>query len=199
MFNPNAVDISANPESHLLWDEVHPSAVVHQIMGRRALSTIVDSLPSGDFDGDGAVDSSDIDLLMNGIADGANAISFDLNGDGAVDDGDRDAWLVQASIKNGFAAPLLVGDSNLDGVVNASDLNTMALNWRQDVNDWTSGNFTGASVDAADLNALALNWRRSNAMASSATPAVPEPSAWLLTLLGLALVWRRQSKKGVDG
>ena len=46
-------------------------------------------------------------------------------------------------------------------------------------------------VNAADLNSLALEWRQAIPMASSANAPVPEPSAMLLSVLGLVLVWRR--------
>ena len=80
----------------------------------------------------------------------------------------------------------------MNGVVDAADLNAMALNWRQDVALWSGGDFTADGVvDSADLNALALNWRHSIPMASSFTAPVPEPSALLLTFVGLALAWQR--------
>jgi hypothetical protein len=52
------------------------------------------------------------------------------------------------------------GDANLDGRVDAADLNVVALNWRGNNKTWTQGDFTGDGiVDAADLNELALNWQ----------------------------------------
>ena len=149
-----------------------------------------------DFSGDGACDTTDIDQLMNEIAAGTNGAAFDLNIDGAVNDEDRDEWLAQASLENGFAKSLLLGDADLDGSVNSNDLNVLALNWRQEnTHAWTGGNFTGAAVDAADLNALALNWRKSVSMASKASAPVPEPSAFLLSLVGLALIWKRARRR----
>ena len=53
------------------------------------------------------------------------------------------------------------GDANGDGVVDAADLNTLALDWQQEVPMGTSGDFNGdGTVNAADLNALALNWQQ---------------------------------------
>lgn len=82
----------------------------------------------------------------------------------------------------------LTGDADLNGRVDAADLNALALNWRQEGN-WIDGDFTGDGwVDAADLNELALNWRQPVSMAA----AVPEPAvnmfvAFLIFLLGL--IW----------
>ncbi len=117
---------------------------------------------------------------------GANA---DLTGDSIVNNADRDEWLALAGAENGFVEPLLVGDSNLDGTVDTSDLNALALAWRQtDALNWTDGNFTAESrgVNATDLNELALNWRKSSAMAA-AGQAVPEPSTLALILLAAML------------
>ena len=144
-----------------------------------------------DFDRNQSCAVSDIDQLMNEIAAGTDNILFDLNGDVRVNDGDRDQWLRLAAQVNGFAQPYLIGDGNLDGVVDPVDLNALALNWRQDSHDWSGGNFTGAAVNSADLNALATNWRQSVPLASDASAPVPEPSALLLTVFGLVLIWRR--------
>ena len=97
--------------------------------------------------------------------------------------------------QNGFAESFLVGDSDFDGTVNATDLNALALNWRQASNDWTGGNFEGAGVNAADLNALALNWQRTISVAA-ASQAVPEPATGvsLASLVGFVLLWCRRKR-----
>jgi hypothetical protein len=140
-----------------------------------------------DFTGDGLCDGSDINRLMADAATGGT--DTDLNGDGVVDNTDRDEWLMLAGEENGFAEPVLVGDSDINGTVDAIDLNALALSWRDpDDHNWTSGNFSvagGPGVNAADLNALALNWRASSAAASQ---AVPEPSTFGLMLLALTLL-----------
>ncbi len=53
------------------------------------------------------------------------------------------------------------GDANLDGRVDALDLNIIGLNWRAQVESWREGDFNAdGRVDANDLNALAINWRK---------------------------------------
>ncbi len=134
---------------------------------------------SGDFNGDGMLDTLDIDALMQEVAAGTNNSDFDLTSDGLVNDDDRDQWLTDAGPPNGFSGPILVGDSNLDGQVNATDLNALAISWQQDVHNWTDGNYTGSAVNAADLNAMAVNWQESVPVAAA---AVPEPSVKLLLM-----------------
>ena len=82
------------------------------------------------------------------------------------------------------------GDANLDGKVDATDLNALALNWRSGGATWSQGDLTGDRiVDASDLNALALNWQSGVASAAAAPAAVPEPSSITLLWLGaLAIV-----------
>ena len=108
----------------------------------------------GDFDRDGSISAVDLDELMRAVAAGSHDTRFDLNVDDYVDDRDRDEWLENAAEHDGYREPYLVGDSNLDGLVDAHDLNALALNWQTATHEWSGGNFTGASVDAADLNAL---------------------------------------------
>ena len=138
-----------------------------------------------DFDRDDDCDGVDIDALMNEVAAGSHDVAFDLTGDGNVDHLDRDQWLFEAGPINGFAGALLVGDANLDGNVNAQDLNALGVTWQTDNNDWTNGNFVGGSTDASDLNELAKNWQES---VSPAAAAVPEPSAPATLLPSLLLV-----------
>jgi hypothetical protein len=116
---------------------------------------------------------------MQEVAAGTNNSDFDLTSDGLVNDDDRDQWLTDAGPPNGFSGPILVGDSNLDGQINATDLNALAISWQQDVHNWTDGNYTGSAVNAADLNAMAVNWQESVPVAAA---AVPEPSVELLPL-----------------
>ena len=68
---------------------------------------------TADFDGDGTLNASDIDLLSASIR-GENNINFDPNGDDAVTSADRDYWLESLT---GFTQ----GDANLDGSVDFTD------------------------------------------------------------------------------
>ena len=146
--------------------------------------------PGPDFDGDGDVDADDIDALVGEIVAGTYDYYFDLTDDQAIDNDDLNQWLSEAATENGFAAPYLLGDANLDGSVDATDLNALALSWRQDTALWSAGDFTAdGKVDAADLNGLALNWRQSIPTASN--EPVPEPAALFLAVIGLGLICRR--------
>ena len=118
--------------------------------------------------------------ISAGVFAVGEAAATDINGDGTVDTADVAEWLSSAATENGLASPYLDGDANLDGSVNAEDLNAMAVNWQTSGKVWSTGDFTGeGDVNAPDLNALAINWQQS----VPAAAAVPEPSGLILTLI----------------
>ncbi len=138
-----------------------------------------------DFDGDGDLDGDDVDALVREIIAGTSDLSFDLTADGVVDNADLTDWLSEAATYNAFTFPYLLGDANLDGSVNAADLNALGQNWLGSPNAWQSGDFTAdGTVNVNDLNKLGLNWQQS---IPSAAPreSVPEPAASILLLLGI--------------
>ena len=167
-------------------DGRHPGPQNDDFAGRQFLYPFV-RVP-GDFNGDKELTVDDIDLLTAEIRQDEPRFWFDIDGNGIVDGADRSAWVELREI--------FIGDTDLDGQVNAADLNALALNWRaDDATSWAQGDFNGDGlVNAIDLNDLALNWRSGSAQAS----AVPEPSsAWLLAMVGLVTVvgWRRALMK----
>jgi hypothetical protein len=115
--------------------------------------------------------------------------------DGILDSGDVEAWLDDGASHNGFGAPYLRGDSNLDGTVNSTDLNALGLHWQQTGRVWSQGDFsTDGSVDAQDLMLIGLNWQQRIPLAAA---AVPEPMSMLLLFVGVIAVHQlaRKSKR----
>lgn len=110
----------------------------------------------------------------------------------------------------------LLGDANLDGVVNGSDFSILAANFGLGVTNWDQGNFLyGSAVNGSDFSALAANFGQGDSgpdtsiLASdlSAIDAfavanglplptfhiVPEPmSGGLLAFAGIAAIGRRK-------
>ena len=133
-----------------------------------------DPMGEGDLDFDGDFAASDIDLMFANLSS-ADPL-FDLDKDGDADDGDLD-FLVETLLGTFY------GDANVDGRVDAADLNAVGLNWRGNISGWANGNFNGDNiVDAADLNLLALNWQ--NGVPAVASP-IPEPASAGLLLFGI--------------
>ena len=146
-----------------------------------------------DFDGDGDVDVDDVDALVNEIITGNNSALIDLTGDDVLNGQDLEQWLVTAAEENGFGAPYLIGDANLDGSVNASDLNALGQNWRGHPKTWQLGDFTAdGTVDASDLNQLAQNWQTSIPLGAAQATAVPEPASYAALILAIVMIVLRR-------
>jgi hypothetical protein len=136
-----------------------------------------------DFDADADCDVADLNGLQGAL--GSNNATYDLDSSGTVDAADTNSWLTIAGNEN-VGAPYVRGDTNLDGDVDAGDLNALGTNWqRTDSPGWDEGNFNGDEfVNASDLNDLGVNWLQGTAAPLNA--AVPEPGG--LGLLGIGLM-----------
>lgn len=121
--------------------------------------------PNGDVNGDGSTDDGDIDAIYAAVRSGSNDLTFDVNADGAVTAADA-TFLVESILV------VCEGDANLDGVVDAMDLNAVGLNWlRTGGVGWASGDFDGDNtVNAADLNKVGVNWLKGAAARAPRAP-----------------------------
>ena len=108
---------------------------------------------TGDFNGDGVYDLIDIDALVAVIAAGSHDTAFDMTGDGLIDLADRDAWLATAGAINlPSGNPYLLGDANLNGVVDGSDFGIWNAHKFTLVAAWSAGDFTANGVvDGSDF------------------------------------------------
>ncbi len=110
--------------------------------------------PTPDFNHDGVADLVDIDALVVEIAAGGNTQSFDLTGDGWVNREDLFKWLDDAPDVNGLAITrYLVGDANLDTVVDISDFNQWNNHKFTFAPAWSKGDFNADGIiDITDFN-----------------------------------------------
>ena len=91
------------------------------------------------------------------------------------------------------------GDGNLNGLVEAGDYTIWANGFGAASPQFTNGDYNGDGVvNAGDFTTWANNFGQSILAAQSAAAAVPEPSTFALTALGLigllAYGWRRRRR-----
>jgi hypothetical protein len=107
----------------------------------------------------------------------------------------------------------LLGDANLDGLVNGSDFNILAANFNQSITGWDQGDFNyDGLVNAADFNDLAANFNQgvsgtasagdvaaldafaaANGLPTTTLANVPEPTgAVIFVMAGSSLLRRRR-------
>jgi hypothetical protein len=108
----------------------------------------------------------------------------------------------------------LLGDANLDGLVNAADFTILAANFNQPVTGWDQGDFNyDGLVNAADFTDLAANFNQSVNNAASAgdvaaldafaaanglslpTSSVPEPASLGLLAFGAGGILARRRRR----
>jgi len=172
-----------NSRNDTVFDSVvFPSAAWSITYGDQALLvSIGDAVLPGDYNSDGVVDASDIDLQTGAMKDpNPDLATFDENGDGRVDITDRQIWVKDH-------ARTWMGDANLDDEFNSGDLvavfaaglyetGRMAL--------WGQGDWDGDMVFGSGDLVLAFadgGYERG----PRAVPAVPEPSGICLVLISI--------------
>ncbi len=121
----------------------------------------------GDFNGDGVVNVTDIDLLCAAVNSGGNDLAFDLTSDGSVDMADMDELILNT-------IGTLYGDANLDFNVDTSDFNLWNDNKFTTGAGWAGGDFNcDGNTDTSDFNVWNTNKFQSGAALASVPRAVP--------------------------
>lgn len=168
------------------YRDFNPLSLGLQVVGQRLLNFNVIGV-TGDFDGNGIYDCADINALTSAVAAGTPNPSFDLNGDNVLSLADVDAWRLEAgSVNVGPGRSYLIGDANLDTVVDGSDFNIWNAHKFTMGTAWCSGNFNAdAVIDGSDFNL----WNAHKFQASDAVTLIPDPFAdlgvakWMLGCL----------------
>ena len=151
----------------------------------------------GDFDQNGTLDATDIDLLSGAV--GGSDLGFDLVYDAVIDQHDRQFWVEDIMDTN-------FGDTNLDGQFNSTDL-VLALQKGEyedsiDGNSgWADGDWNGdGDFDTSDF-ILAFQSGTyeagANAIAAKAQSVakVPEPTSLGLLIIGWMGLLRIRARK----
>jgi hypothetical protein len=166
-----------------LYDEALTAQQVLETMGEGGNGV------AGDFNGDGLLTVIDLDDLTGQSAGLNHPAGYDLNSDAQVNDADIKFWV--SDLFNSW-----IGDANLDGEFNSSDLvGVLAAGaYEVDVNAvWSTGDFNGdGRANSSDLVAALADGGYENGP-RAAIAAVPEPNGVALMLMGaLAIAARRR-------
>jgi alpha-amylase len=151
-------------------------------------------LRRGDLNQDGHSDAADIDTLYRNL--GSTAWLYDLNSTGAADQASVDT-LVHTIFGTHF------GDTNLDGVVNAADVQQIIADGKYNTGlpaTWAQGDFNGDGIaDFGDIVKLLGGGGYTNAPAAAALEAefaaIPEPSFAGVLLLAVAAMRCRRGRR----
>ena len=136
----------------------------------------------GDFNGDGTLDCVDANLMSNAVANNLQDASYDLDGDGQVDQDDLTMWI--EDIKG-----TLIGDADLNGVVDGQDYILWNQNKFTATSDWCRGDFNGDGlVDGQDF----IAWNGNKFTSADGVATVPEPRGACGLLMLLWACWRQR-------
>lgn len=142
------------------------------------LINVSDALPVGDLDGNGLLESHDLNLFCAALADGSD-LRYDLTNDGQVDSSDRD-FMVFEVLDSTY------GDSNLDGIFNSTDLIEVfqAGAYEDDVSNnasWEQGDWNcDGDFDSSDL-VLAFGSGNYSSASHGSLPTSAQTAAILLS------------------
>jgi hypothetical protein len=139
---------------------------------------------TGDFDGNGALEAADIDLLTNAVLAGSTDTQFDVNGDSSINGNDRLAWVNDLKMT-------YMGDSNLDGEFNSSDFVFVfqAGQYEDGVqgnSTWATGDWNGdLEFDSSDFVIAFQAGGFEQGPRAATAASVPEPGSFSLIALGM--------------
>ena len=182
--NTRTLEVVPNPDEYLSWDGIHVTTAFNRVIADYVLKSLEpDLFLPGDFDGDGGLTASDIDVLSVAVQQSSVNLAFDLNHDRMVDPSDHRFWV--RDLKHTW-----FGDADLNGEFTSADFVQVFAVGKYETGesagladgDWngdgifTSGDFIVAFADGGYEQGPRTD-----------TAAVPEPGAWTLSVIGLSI------------
>ena len=144
----------------------------------------------GDYSGDGSLDVTDLNRLTSEIRSGSTHRQYDLDESGTVDLADRDYWVTDLR-------STWIGDANLDGEFNSTDFVEVFQASKYETGEvagWHEGDWNGDErFDSTDFIAAFQDGGYETGT-RMAVASVPEPSSFVLLILGLLSVGRIRTR-----
>ncbi len=182
-------DGAGNP----LWGWINEARIYNKVLTPEEIAAVfaMGVGASGDFDGNGAYELNDIDMLTNHIIAGTGGGAFDLDDNGLVDTEDHRIWV--KDVKHTW-----YGDANLDGQFNTGDfvqvLGVGKYETQQNAS-WAEGDWNGDGVFGTGDLVTALGDGGYEVGPRPDVAAVPEPAGALPLALGWILAtWYRRHR-----
>ena len=143
---------------------------------------VITATSDADFDDDDHLTANDIDILFAAINTQTTTPAMDLTGDQIVDNQDISELVVNR-------IGTTIGDTDLDGDVDITDFNALAIRFdplgNNVDNRWSDGNFDGDNdIDITDFNALSLHFAPSNVQSTNTVPEPPSFVPFFFAALG---------------
>ena len=145
-----------------------------------------------DLNGDGTLDISDLNLLIEEVKAATNGAQFDVNGDGLVNGADITDFVTSPDKLNTF-----IGDSNLDGEFNSSDFVGVFTSGKFETGTsatWAEGDWDGdGKFDSSDFVAAFTDGGFE--IGPRETANVPEPIGVGVILIAIGCCWRHRRRR----
>ena len=186
--NTRTLEVVPNPDEYLSWDGIHVTTAFNRVIADYVLKSLEpDLFLPGDFDGDGGLTASDINVLSVAIRQSSGNLAFDLNHDRTVDPSDHRFWV--RDLKHTW-----FGDADLNGEFNSADfvqVFTVGKYETQQPAGWAEGDWDGDGLFSTSDFVTAFVDGGYEQGPRTNLAAVPEPGGLLLLLFALVAVMRR--------
>jgi hypothetical protein len=188
--------IAAGGPMHFFDGHINEARIYNKVLTLEEIAAVfaMGVGANGDFDGNGAYELTDIDMLTAHVIAGTGGGAFDLDDNSAVENEDRRIWVEE--VKNTW-----FGDANLDLEFNSGDMVGVFVRGKYETGEdasWEDGDWNGDGTFGSGDMVTAFVGGGYEKGKRPAVANVPEPSTVILLALGwMAAAWYRREVGGV--
>ena len=100
-YDEDSGSVVPNAEEYLFWDEIHPTATAHRLLGDAAFASVYQPAGPGDANCDGRIDDDDLSMLLAHWPSGGCWFLGDFDASEGVDDSDLSLLAANWSAREG--------------------------------------------------------------------------------------------------